>query len=104
MERLPRSFYTHAFKEEAVSLVLNGGLSVAEVSRQLSLSEQTLRNWIKKHKEGSLKDKSGSRTVTELEAEVSRLKKELSQVRLEREILKKAMAYLAQEPQKGTHK
>ncbi|WP_430640268.1 IS3 family transposase [Denitrovibrio acetiphilus] len=90
MERLPRSFYTHAFKEEAVSLVLNGGLSVAEVSRQLSLSEQTLRNWIKKHKEGSLKDKSGSRTVTELEAEVSRLKKELSQVRLEREILKKA--------------
>lgn len=30
MERLPRSFYTHAFKEEAVSLVLTGGLSVAE--------------------------------------------------------------------------
>lgn len=93
MERLPRSFYTRAFKEEAVSLVLNRGLSVAEVSRQLSLSEQTLHNWIKKHKEGSLKNKSGSRTVTEL-----------SQVRLEREILKRVMAYLAQEPQKGTHK
>jgi transposase-like protein len=50
LERIPRQFYTHEFKQEAVSLVLNGGLSAAEVSRQLSISQQTLRNWIKKHK------------------------------------------------------
>jgi len=48
LERIPRQFYTQEFKEEAVSLVENGGLTVAEVSLRLSMSQQTLRNWIKK--------------------------------------------------------
>jgi transposase-like protein len=43
------AFYTYEFKEEAVSLVENGGLTVAEVSRRLSVSQQTLRSWIKKY-------------------------------------------------------
>ena len=101
MERIPRQFYTHEFKQEAVSLVINGGLSVAEVSRRLSISQQTLRNWIKKHK-GEGFAASGSRSVTDLEAENSRLRKELAEARLEKEILKKAMAYLAKEPRGGT--
>ena len=44
MERIPRQFYTQEFKGEAASLVENGGLTVAEASRRLSVSEQTLRN------------------------------------------------------------
>lgn len=101
MERIPRQFYTQEFKQEAVSLVIDGGLSVAEVSRRLSISQQTLRNWIKKHKVEELTS-PGSRSVTDLEAENSRLRKELAEARLEKEILKKAMAYLAKEPQGGT--
>jgi transposase len=101
MERIPRQFYTKEFKEEAVQLVVNGGMSVAEVGRRLSLSPQTLRNWITKQRGGKLLNSSG-RTVTELEAEVSRLRKELAETRLEKEILKKAMAYLAKEPRGGT--
>lgn len=101
MERIPRRFYTQEFKEEAASLVVDGGLTVAEVGRRLSISQQTLRNWIKKHHGGGLKS-HGSHSVTELEAEVSRLRKELAEARLEKEILKKAMAYLAKEPQRGT--
>lgn len=101
MERIPRQFYTLEFKEEAVSLVVDGGLTVAEVGRRLSVSQQTLRNWIKKHHTTGLKT-PGSREVSELEAEVSRLRKELAEARLEKEILKKAMAYLAKEPRGGT--
>jgi transposase len=101
LERIPRQFYTHEFKEEAVSLVENGGLTVAEVSRRLSVSQQTLRNWIKKYRrDGQLP--SGGRSVTDIEAENSRLRKELAEARLEKEILKKAMAYLAKESRGGT--
>jgi len=101
LERIPRQFYTQEFKQEAVSLVIDGGLSVAEVSRRLSVSHQTLRNWIKKHRGEGLAA-SGNRSVTDLEAENSRLRKELAEARLEKEILKKAMAYLAKEPRGGT--
>ena len=99
MERIPRQFYTQEFKQEAVSLIMNGGLTVAEVGRRLSISQQTLRNWIKKYRSGGSKA-SGSYSVSELEAEVSKLRKELAEARLEKEILKKA--YLAREPQGGT--
>ncbi|WP_303722150.1 transposase [Malonomonas rubra] len=90
MERIPRQFYTQGFRQEAVNLVINGGLSVAEVSRRLSISQQTLRNWIKKHKGEGLAA-SGSSSITDLEAENSRFSKELAEARLEKEILKKAM-------------
>ena len=101
MERIPRQFYTDEFRQEAVSLVVNGGLTVAEVSRRLSVSQQTLRNWIKKYRNNGLVS-SGGRSVSDLEAEVSKLHKELAEARLEKEILKKAMAYLAREPRGGT--
>ena len=101
MERIPKQFYTDEFKKEAVTLVVDGGLTVAETSRRLSISQQTLRNWIKKFRNtGAIS--SGGRSVTDLEAENSRLRKELAEARLEKEILKKAMAYLAKEPQGGT--
>lgn len=99
MERISKQFYTTEFKEEAVKLVTDGGLTVAEVSRRLSVSPQTLRNWIKRHKEGN--PVRGARTFMTLEAEVSRLRRELAEARLEKEILKKAMAYLAKGPRGG---
>lgn len=101
MEKIPRQFFTNEFKEEAVNLVVDGGLTLAEAGRRLSLTPQTLKNWVTKHRAGGLIG-SGSRSVSELEAEVSRLRKELAEARLEKEILKKAMAYLAKGPQHGT--
>jgi transposase len=91
LERIPRQFYTQEFTEEAVSLVENGGPTVAEASRRLSVSQQTLRNWIKKSRWDS-EGPSRGRLVTDIEAENSRLRKELAEARLEKEILKKAMA------------
>lgn len=101
MERIPKQFYTDEFRAEAVALVVDGGLTVAETSRRLSVSQQTLRNWIKKfRKTGAIS--SRGRSTTDLEAENSRLRRELAEARLEKEILKKAMAYLAREPRGGT--
>ena len=73
MERIPRQFYTQEFKEEAVNLVVDGGLTVAEVGRRLSISPQTLRNWINKYRQEG-KVSSGGRSVTGFEAENSRLR------------------------------
>ena len=101
MERIPKQFYTDEFREEAVALVVDGGLTVAETSRRLSISQQTLRNWIKKFRNTGAISSRG-RSATDLEAENSRLRKELAEARLEKEILKKAMAYLAREPRGGT--
>lgn len=101
MENIPRQFFTNEFKEEAVKLVVDGGLTVAEASRRLSISSQTLKNWVTKHRAGGLSG-PGSRSVSELEAEVSKLRKELAETQIEKEILKKAMAYLAKGPQPGT--
>lgn len=78
MERIPRQFFTNEFKEEAVKLAVEGGLSLAEVGRRLSISPQTLKNWIVKHLAGTL-NSLGSRSVNELEAEISKLRKELAE-------------------------
>lgn len=49
MESIPRQFFPSEFKEEAVKLVVDGGLKVAEAARRLSISSQTLKNWVTKH-------------------------------------------------------
>ncbi len=93
MEKIPRQFFTKEFKEEAVKLVVDGKLTIAEAARRLSLSPQTLKNWVTKQRSGNL-NVAGNRSVSELEAEVSKLRKELAEARLEKEILKKAMRTL----------
>jgi transposase len=94
--------YTPEFKAEAVKLVLNQGLSHMEAARRLSLPKGTLSNWVANAKNGTAAEAPGARTVPELEAEVARLRKELAEARMERDILKKATAYFAKESLQGT--
>ena len=84
-----REHYSPEFRAEAVRLVLEQGLGQAK---------GTLSNWVVAAKGG--KDTSaipGARSVAELEAEVARLRKALAQANMERDIIKKAAAYFAQE-------
>lgn len=94
--------YTPEFRAEAVKLVLNQGLSLAEAAKRLSIPKGTLTNWVSNAKGASVIAAPGARSVLELEAEVRRLRKELAEVRLERDILKKATAYFARESLQGT--
>jgi transposase len=104
MERLPRQKYTKEFREQAVRLVLEQELTTPEAARRLAMSDKTLANWVFRARHGRLAGLGETRRpVTDLEAEVSRLKRELAEARMERDILKKATAYFAKAQLPGTH-
>jgi transposase len=104
MEKLPRQVYTSEFRQQAVELVLREGLGIAEASRRLSLSPKTLTNWVRRARGGDLPGAAAAprREVTEAEAELSRLRREKAELRMERDILKKSAAYFASESWRGT--
>jgi transposase len=90
--------YTPELRDEAVKLVLTQGLTIDEAAVRLTIPKGTLGNWVSSARRGSgPKAAPGSRTVAELEAEVSKLRKELAETRMERDIVKKAAAYFARE-------
>jgi len=98
MTRAPKATYTKEFREQAVKLVLVDGLSQLEAARRLSLSNKTLGNWVRAAQNGKLTEiGKQQRPVTELEAELARVKRELAVVTMERDVLKKATVYFAKE-------
>jgi len=100
---IPQGRYTKEFRQEAVKLVTEEGLSWAKAARRLSLPTSTLANWVKAYKAGKLGDIGKTyRPLTEVEMELARTKKELAEVKMERDILKKAAAYFARESLPGT--
>jgi len=103
MERVPNGRYTKEFREEAVKMVTDGGLPVLEVAKRLSLPKSTLERWRRVSKTGNLNEiGKGQRSLTEVESELAKVKRELSLARMERDILKKAAAYFAKESLHGT--
>ena len=81
--------YTDEFKIDAVAQVTERGYSVKEVAGRLGISTKSLYTWMAKF--------SKPKRVSDQEAEVRRLKKELARVTEERDILKKAAAYFAKD-------
>jgi transposase-like protein len=103
LKRGPQGRYTREFREEAVKLVTEEKLSTPEAARRLSLPPSTLENWVKQFKAGRLGDIGKTyRPLTEVEMELTRVRKENAELRMERDILKKAAAYFARESLPGT--
>ena len=103
MKGIPQGRYTKEFWEEAVTMVMNGGISLPEAARRLSLPPSTLGNWVKAYKAGKLKEIGKNyRPLTDIEMEMGRVKKELAETKMERDLLKKAAAYFAKESLPGT--
>jgi len=94
--------YSPEFREEAVKLVTEQGLTQGEAARRLAIPKGTLANWVVASRGKPQNAQAGSRTAMDLEQENSRLRKELAEARLERDILKKATAYFARESLPGT--
>jgi transposase len=86
--------YPEEFKQTAVELALVEGTSVSQVARDLEMSEKTLHNWLRLHREKSGASVS-KREDDGVEAELKRLRKENAQLKQERDILKKATALCA---------
>jgi transposase len=105
MKRVPKGKYTKEFREEAVKLVTEEGLSFPDASLRLSLPLSTIRNWVLASKAGKLEGLGKyQRPLTEIEMELAKVKRELVKIKMERDILKKAAAYFAKESLPGTRR
>ena len=86
------------FKQEAVRLVHNEGMSYAAVGKDLDVTKSTIRDWCLKSEAGQLSGQPATSTqASPLEEKVRRLEREVRILREEREILKKAAAFFAKE-------
>jgi transposase len=95
MFEVPKQAYTAEFKVAAVQRVKEGqGFGV--VARELCMSEQTLRNWVKAEASGK-QSGAGAKPVTPEQMELSRLRAENKRLQMELEIAKKAAAYFAKD-------
>jgi len=105
LKGIPQGRYTGEFRQEAVKLVVEDRVSCREAAQRLSLAPSTLAYWVKAHKEGKLGDVGkAQKPLTEVEMELARTKKELVEVKMERDILKKAAGYFARESLHGTRR
>ena len=94
-KRRPRRSFTEEFKAGAVRLVLEEGKTAGQVARELDLTESALREWVERVRADLTHGKTG--LTTEEREELRRLRKENRELRMEREILKKAAAFFAKE-------
>lgn len=84
--------YSAEFKEEAVKLAATSDRSIAEVAKELGVSNESLRSWIRKGSGG----KSVASEISKDE-QIRQLQKENRRLKMEQEILKKATAFFAKD-------
>lgn len=89
--------YSDDFKLNAARLVREQGLSCAAVARQLGVVEQNIHRWVQKYDQQVEQESNAARPRSEIEAELRKLRHENAQLRMEKEILKKATAFFAKE-------
>ncbi len=92
-----RRQFSREFKLEAVKLVKERGVSVAQAGRDLDVHENVLRKWIREATSDPREAFPGKGVMKPEQAELDRLKKENAKLRMERDLLKKAAAYFARE-------
>jgi len=92
-----RKQYDPEFKREAVRLAVESEKSVAQVARDLGIHRNVLYRWRKELIEGGQEAFPGQGKLKSSDEETRRLKRELETVRQERDILKKALIFFAEE-------
>ena len=95
---MPRKTYTREFKRQAIRMMTDQGLSVAEVARRLGVTEGALRTWRAAAQEHGEAAFPGHGNPTPADDELRRLRTEVQRLRAERDLLKKAAAYFASPP------
>ena len=93
MSRRNRRKFTDEFKAETVKLIRESGRTVGSVARELDLTETAVRDWVKKAEASGSADALGP----DERAELRRLRKENQELRMEKEILRKATVFFAKE-------
>ena len=93
---MARRTYTEEFRIEAVKQVTKNGYSISDTAERLGVHSDSLRSWIKRLESPEAQAKH--QVEQSSSAEIKRLQKELKRVKEERDILKKAAAYFASNP------
>ena len=96
MSKRERRSFTQEYKAEVVDLVRNSGKSVGTICRELDLTETAVRRWVKQADVDDGEGPAGALTTAERK-ELRQLRRENRDLRMEREILKKATAFFAKE-------
>ena len=89
--------YTEEFKVEAVRLIKERGVSVAQAARDLDVHENVLRKWVRDFASDPVQAFPGHGQMKAEQLEIERLRREVAKLKAERDILKKAAAYFARE-------
>ena len=98
MKQLPRTQYSQEFREQSVKFLKESGLTLIEAAKGLSLPKDTLKNWVYADRQGELTSRvKCQKPLNELELELSRVKRKLAEVKMERDFIKKCAAYFAKE-------
>ncbi len=90
-QKRPRRSFSDEFKASTVRLVLDEGKTIPQVARDLDLTESALRAWVERARADRSKGKTG--LTSEERAELTQLRKENRELRMQREILKRAAAH-----------
>jgi transposase len=91
------SKYPDEFRSEAIELVRSSGRSIADVARSLGISDATLGNWLSADREARARAVDPRGLSDDEREELKRLRKENAELKMDREILRKAAAYFARE-------
>lgn len=92
-EKRARRTYTLDFKRDAVALVTEQGYALSRAARSLDINDNILRRWKREFEEQA----SGQTLTLDEREELKRLRKENRELKMEKDILKKASAYFARE-------
>ena len=92
-----RRKHTREFKLEAVRLVRERGVTIAQAARDLGIHVNLLRGWVRAELADPVHAFPGFGQQKPEDAEMTRLRREVARLKMERDILKKAAAYFAQE-------
>ncbi len=92
-----RRKYSQEFKLDAINLVTQQGYSRAEAARSLSINAAMLSRWINEHQSEQGQSFRGNGKLSPDQLELRQLREENKRLKMEKEILKKAAAFFAQE-------
>ena len=99
---MERRKFTREFKLEAVRLIKERGVSYVQASQDLGVHVSQLRDWVKKFADDPEHAFPGHGQMKPEQLEIARLKREVTKLKAERDILKKAAAYFAKESTRGS--
>jgi transposase len=97
-----RRQFTDEFKQEAVALLASSGRPLLQIASELGISPSMLRNWRnrseERHARSALRPIPAPHSAPDPASEISRLRRENDRLRMERDILKKAVAIFSEPP------